>query len=103
MEESNQYQVILTINGKETPIASWEDHRAGDVTLELVRYAYKQMLSYLIDSDEKRQKVATNQPYCEDHHVPMTVRKSKYGDGVWYSCPHKNEDGTYCKYKPKRG
>src|SRR5436190_23605196 len=103
LDQTVQYQVVLVINGKQYEIANWEDYRPGDTTLELVRYAYKQMLSYLIDSDEKHQSTATNQPYCGDHHIPMVARKSKYGNGVWYSCPHKNEDGTYCKYKPQKG
>lgn len=101
MDQFNHYQIVLKINGRETPIASWEAEHGGDTTLELVRYAYKQMLSCLIDSKERSEKTATNQPYCEVHQLPMVARKSRYGSGVWYSYPHKNEDGTYCKYKPQ--
>src|SRR5689334_12526073 len=96
MDEINHYQVILRINGKDTPVAQWEDPRSGELTLELVRFAYKQLLSSLIDKEERQQASATNQPYCEVHQIPMTARKSKYGDSIWYSCPHKNEDGSYC-------
>jgi hypothetical protein len=97
MAEKNSYEVILSINGKHTPIASWSDEYSGEVTLELVRYAYKQVVSYLALNDE-RPKDTTNAPYCQDHQVPMMSRKGKFG--VFWSCPEKDDQGNYCKYRP---
>jgi hypothetical protein len=99
MAEETSYEVILSINGKHTPIAVWKDQRSSEVTLELVRYAYKQMVSWLSDAKE-RPKPASNAPYCKDHQIPMVWRKGKFGD--FWSCPHRSEDGTYCKYRPSK-
>jgi len=102
MAESNRYEIVLLINGKQTPIAVWDDARSGEMTLELVRYSYKQMVCWLADNTEKVEKSATNQPYCKDHQLPMVSRKSRFNDSMYWACPHKNEDGTYCKYRPPK-
>lgn len=102
MNTHNHYEIVLTINGKQTPIAVWDDERSGEMTLELVRYAYKQMISWLADPAKKRERSATNEPYCKDHQVPMVARKSRFNSGMYWACPHKQEDGTYCKYKPQK-
>src|SRR5688572_1578887 len=100
MAETNRYEVILSINGKHTPIAAWEDVRSGEITLELVRYAYRQVVCWMADQKEIVKKADTNAPYCKDHQVPMVWRKGQYG--FFWSCPHKSEDGKYCKYRPPK-
>jgi len=102
MADSNRYEIVLSINGKQTQIATWDDDRSGDMTLELVRYSYKQLLCWLADSTDKQEKSASNQPYCNDHQVPMVARKSRFNNGMYWACPHKNEDGSYCKYRPQK-
>ncbi len=100
MAEANRYEVILSINGKHTPIAAWEDVRSGELTVELVRYAYKQIVCWLSDNTAKKERSGTNQPYCTEHQVPLVSRKSRFNSSMYWACPHKNEDGTYCKYRP---
>src|SRR5687767_10858702 len=99
MADQTTYKVILSINGKQTPIAEWTDYRSSDVTLELVRYAYKQVVSWMSDPKAQEQKTKTNSPYCPDHQIPLVFRKGKYGN--FYSCTYKLEDGSYCKHTAK--
>jgi hypothetical protein len=103
MADTNHYEVILSINGKHTPIAAWDDVRSGDLTLELVRYAYKQIVCWIAENPnngEVTKKAEANAVYCKDHQVPMVWRKGKFGS--FWSCPQKNEDGSYCKYRPPK-
>ena len=38
-------------------------------------------------------------PICGVHNVPMVEVKGKHGP--FWSCHVRNEDGTFCSYKPK--
>jgi len=45
---------------------------------------------------------ADQAPSCRDHKVAMQQKPSKYRSGEFYwSCPAKNADGSYCRYRPK--
>jgi hypothetical protein len=97
MANRTNYEVILSIYGKHSLIAQWTDERSSELTLELARIAYKQLVLWL--ALDKQKKVKSNAPYCQDHQIPMAFRKGKYGN--FYSCTYKSEDGSYCKNTAK--
>jgi hypothetical protein len=97
MAAKNFYEVILSINGKYVPVVSWDGESSGDATLELIRYVFRRFV-YLLALQSERPKDTTNSPYCQDHQVPMMSRKGKFG--VFWSCPKKDDQGNYCKYRP---
>lgn len=40
--------------------------------------------------------------FCSVHQVAMQKKPSKFGkDKFYFSCPEKNDDGSYCKAKPQ--
>ncbi len=43
-------------------------------------------------------KEAEHVPECAVHHVPMTRVQGKYGP--FWSCHARNEDGSFCSYRP---
>lgn len=45
--------------------------------------------------------VAQRAPICPLHSVQMTKRSGSRGE--FWSCGRKNEDGSWCRYRPPRG
>jgi hypothetical protein len=50
---------------------------------------------------------AVNAPVCGVHHIPMVLKPagiSKMGKAypAFYSCPQRNQDGSYCTFKPEK-
>lgn len=98
MAESTSYDLILSINGKQVVVASWTDPASKHNTLEWVRKTFKDMVvAYYGINQSQREREFPNAPYCKDHQLPMVWRSGKYGS--FWSCPHRGEDGSYCKYK----
>src|SRR4051794_29159777 len=92
------YELILSINGKQTPIAEWNDQKSDQATLELARSIFRQVV-YALWSGKHKSEEFSNEPYCKEHQIPMVLRKGKFGS--FYSCSHK-ENGEYCKYRPPK-
>ena len=98
MAEYTNYELILSINGKHTTIAEWLDPDSSQITLELARSIFRQVV-YGIWNRKYQKEELSNEPYCKDHQLPMVLRKGKFGS--FYSCPHR-ENGEYCKYRPPK-
>ena len=98
MSDETHYKVILSVNGKQIPIADWSSKAASDTTLELARLAYRQLVLWTALIKE-RPKPESNAPYCPDHQLPMAFKSGKYG--TFYSCTYKSDDGSYCKNTAK--
>ena len=98
--ELNHYLVILSTNEKQTPISSWDDARSGVITLELVRCAYRQVVSWMANPNDRDEKLATNAPHlCRPAKSQwFGVRTSK---ALHWAGPEKSEDGSYYRYRPE--
>jgi hypothetical protein len=50
-----------------------------------------------------RQSLETEQepPVCQVHQVPMALVQGRKGE--FWSCHTKNEDGSWCSYRPTEG
>lgn len=102
MSDKNRYELILSINGQHHDVAAWDDTRSAEMMLELLQCSYKLLQLWLSDSTGSQEQPAIDQPMCGIHHVPLVERKSRFNSGTYRACPHKNEDGTYCKYRPQK-
>lgn len=104
MADATTYELILAINGKHVVIAQWSDLRLSDTTLEFVRRGFKDVVIELATTNPEKQGCEpSDAPYCGEHRIPMVVRPSKFKKGeTYWACPHQNEDGTYCKYRPAK-
>lgn len=102
MSDKNQYKLILSVNDQQHEVAAWDDIRSGEMTLELLQCSYNLLQLWISNSAESQERPAIDQTMCGTHHVPLVERKSRFNSGIYWACPHKNEDGTYCKYRPAK-
>src|SRR5207249_2164733 len=80
MAEATSYEVILSVNGKQTPIAAWTDQGSSDTALEWVRSAFKEMVMAHYALKQELRRSQGNGPYCKEHQLPMVFRSGKYGN-----------------------
>ncbi len=109
MEKKPEYtkQVILSTDGKHTIIVS------GNTATEMVEAkkwataAYDKMVKRYGLKHEQYTKPLNGQtngnghtvPSCAVHKTPMVRVDGKFG--AFWSCRQRNDDGSFCKYRPQ--
>lgn len=100
----SNYQVILSTDGKHTVIASGDDQASAKAAVAWASAVYDRIVAkYGLKKDQYKnngelQGDAEAVPECGVHHLPMLKVQGKKGD--FWSCHHKNDDGSWCSYKP---
>jgi hypothetical protein len=100
------YQVILSTDGKHTVIVTTDDMPATEQALVWAKSVYERLVTRYGLKHEQRQHTqqadaadaGEDVPECAVHHVPMTRVQGKYGP--FWSCHERNEDGSFCTYRP---
>ena len=103
MINKTTYQIEMCTDGKHKVIVTFEDPAGSKAAIAAARGIYSQLLR-----DEDPPEAATqadsfdeeHPPICGVHQIPMVrVNGSR---GPFWSCHEKNDDGSWCKYKPSR-
>jgi hypothetical protein len=97
------YQVILSTDGKHTVIVSSDDPSAIKAASSWAQGAYERLVEryglkheqYQRNGESRAQERA---PQCAIHHVPMVKVQGRRGE--FWSCHQRNEDGSWCSYRP---
>lgn len=100
---NSTFQVILSTDGKHTVIATSNDPVQAKAALEWARVTYDAVVKryglkheqYQKDGDENGKDAV---PTCAFHELPMIRVEGKYGP--FWSCHQRNEDGSFCSYRP---
>jgi hypothetical protein len=98
------YQVILSTDGKHTVIVTSDDPQAIKEASSWAQATYERLVERYGLKGEQRASNGDRQqeetvPECAIHHVPMVLVEGKRGP--FWSCHERNEDGSWCKYRPK--
>src|SRR5450759_4457684 len=96
------YQITLSTGGQVAVTVTAEDPAEMKTGLAWAELAYK----HLVDNQEQKDDQTEVQeqseeeaPICAVHHVAMVKQRGKYG--AFWSCRERNEDGSFCSYKPE--
>jgi hypothetical protein len=97
------YQVILSTDGKHTVIATSDELTATKEALAWAQSTYELLLKTYGRKGEHARKsaegdVAELVPNCAIHGVAMIRQQGKYGQ--FWSCHERNENGSFCSYRP---
>lgn len=108
MEKQTEYskQVILSTDGKHTIIASGNTQADMVEAIKWATAAYDKMVKrYGLKYEQYAKTNGSNNhangdtvPTCGVHKLPMTRVNGKFG--AFWSCRQRNEDGSFCKFKP---
>ena len=104
------YQIVLSTDGTHKLTASTDDPAELQKVMDSLKNAYKWM-EYFIQQGElhkikdvvtmqnsAEQKAAPEEaPTCAIHQIPM---KWIDKNGGFWSCHKKNDDGSWCSYRP---
>lgn len=97
------YQVVLSTDGKHSVIATTDNQADTRLALAWAKATYEQLVNLSGLKGEQGQGNDEQQdgsvPECAIHHVPMVLVQGK--QGPFWSCHKKNQDGSWCSYKPK--
>ena len=92
-----KYQVILFVNGNHSVSVTSDDPAALTEGLVWAKKTY-QTLASRAARKSREQGEEEEIPVCEVHDVPMVRQEGKYGP--FWSCHQRNEDGSFCSYRP---
>lgn len=105
------YQVILSTDGTHKLTASTDDPAELKSVMDSLKNAYKWM-EYFIQQGElhkikeiitmqasSEKAASTDAPSCAIHKIPM---KWIDRNGGFWSCHKKNDDGSWCNFRPPK-
>jgi hypothetical protein len=92
-----RYQITLSVDGNHTVSVSGDDKEALKEGLVWAKGVYDKLAA-------TKTSAASAQPQdsqmCAIHHSPMKWMVT--GNGSFWSCHKKLDDGSYCPYKPPK-
>lgn len=91
------YQVTLSTGGRIAVAVTSDDPQALREAFAWARETYTK-LTAKSDSKDGEQEKDEDVPTCAVHNVPMIKQKGKFG--TFWSCHQRNEDGSFCSYRP---
>jgi len=102
MTGTTTYQITLSTGGQVAVTVTAEDPAEMKASLAWAQLAYKHLVNNQ-EQQEDQPKVQEQKdeeaPICAVHHVAMVKQRGKYG--AFWSCRERNEDGSFCSYKPE--
>ncbi len=100
------YQVILSADGKHHVIVTTDNQAETKLAVAWAKATYEQLTGQLTpqrsEQHERSTKAEEEAPECAIHQTPM-VWVDKGRRGPFWSCRHKNEDGSWCTYTRQPG
>ncbi len=93
------YQVEMSTDGRHKVMVTVEDPAGTDAALAWARGTYAKLLRGETPSTNPAQDASDEAPTCAVHDVAMVLVQGKQGE--FWSCHQKNEDGSWCSYKPE--
>ncbi len=103
MSQSVTFQIILSTDGKHTVMATTDQKELTDQALTWATATYDELLKRYGRKCDQRPKVGgdangATAPVCKVHQVPLVEVQGRHG--LFWSCHERNEDGSFCAYKP---
>ncbi len=106
MDSSFSKQVILSTDGKHSILVAGNTPKEMESAIKWATAAYDKMVKRYGLKHEQYAKTngQTNGngetvPSCAVHKTPMVRVNGKYG--AFWSCRARNNDGSFCKFKPQ--
>ena len=94
------YQVVMSTDGKHQVIVTIEDPAGTKAALAWARATYAQLIKAEDLAEQPGDESQEQEPpECAIHQVPMVLVQGRRGP--FWSCHQKNEDGSWCNYRPK--
>ena len=99
------YQITLAVDGRHTVTVTTDDAADTKAALTCGRALYEALVkrsgapesSHAVSPDEADDGTAPA-PLCAVHEMPMVRMQGKRGP--FWSCHERNEDGSFCSYRP---
>jgi hypothetical protein len=101
--------VTLATNGDHTVSVSSDDSAAVTDALVWARDTHRKLLRFPRPPRQESHSVSSRNgtpeadsiepPVCEVHQIPMVRVEGRRG--AFWSCHQRNEDGSFCSYKPR--
>lgn len=105
------YEVTLSVTGNHAVTVTSDDPAAITEALIWARQTHSKLarLAPAAPREERfhdshadpDQQESRESPVCPIHHLPMEWMETGRGD--FWSCHQRNDDGSFCTYKPNRG
>jgi hypothetical protein len=101
-----KYQVTLSTDGAHSVSVASDDPNEMNEALAWARGIYLKLQAHATkrtDKDHAQDQAehdTDEPPICAVHDVPMVRVQGKLGE--FWSCHQKNEDGSWCSYKPPK-
>lgn len=95
------YQISISTGGKVAVTVTTEDPAEMKAGLAWAQLAYRNLLEKqdgIDDQPHTQEQQEEETPICAVHRVPMVRQKGRYG--YFWSCHERNEDGSFCSYRP---
>lgn len=92
------YQVTMSTDGNHKVTVTIEDPAGTDAALAWAKATHAKLLR-TDDQPESSRDDVDEAPECQVHRLPMTRVQGRMGP--FWSCHNKNQDGSWCNYKPK--
>ena len=102
------YQISLATDGTHAVTVTTTDPVAARGALEWAKGAYEQIISVEGMSEPPADRTddpldvslkTRETPICAIHHVPMVKQGGRFGS--FWSCHQRQEDGSWCTYRPE--
>jgi len=94
------YHVTLSSDGKHAVLISGDDQQEVTDALVWARDTYADLAGPLGPKLEMfEDDLGSESPICAVHAVPMVKQLGR--KGYFWSCHQKNDDGSWCSYKPE--
>ena len=101
MIKKTTYQVEMCTDGKHKVIVTFEDPAGSKAAIAAARGIYSQ----LTRAEELAEptnlaglSAEDDPPICAVHQIPMVLMNGRRGP--FWSCHERNDDGSWCSYRP---
>jgi hypothetical protein len=94
------YEVALSSSGRYSVSVKGEDPKSIEEALGWAKEIQAQLARarQVAEGEKPEAKAQGEVPTCQVHGVPMVKQNGKFGP--FWSCHERNEDGSFCSYKP---
>jgi hypothetical protein len=93
------YQVTLASDGKHAVTISGDDQQEVSDALAWARETYTDLVGpFGPRLPNFEDHLGDKAPICKLHDIPMVKQLGR--KGAFWSCHQKNQDGSWCSYKP---
>jgi hypothetical protein len=97
------YEVKLSVDGNHSVTVKTDNQSETKLAIAWAKATFDRLVGFSSQRDEEGRGASEeigqeDPPMCAVHQVPMVWQKGR--KGYFWSCHQKNEDGSWCDYKP---